>query len=141
MSGQIINPFSSDFKTPSSVYATESIPVAAYALIGITSLTLAYVTLIESTQGDITGPKSPSATSMLPAMSSPLSYFSTKPTSPSMQVSPSPAPSPSPVPASAQPVTPIAEAVPIAEGKPAVGGKTKRKKNKNKNKNKTVHKK
>ena len=136
MSGQIINPFSSDFKNPSSTYSTESIPVAAYALIGITSLTLAYITLIESTQGDITGSKSSSATSMLPSVSSPLSYFS-KPASPSMQVSPSP------VPAQAQAVSsspPMAQAVPIAEGKPSTGGKTKRKKHK-KNKTKSANKK
>ena len=136
MSGQIINPFSSDFRNPSSTYSSESIPVAAYALIGITSLTLAYVTLIESTQGDITGPKSPSATSMLPSISSPFSSFS-KPASPSMQVSPSP------VPASANPVNsspPMAVAVPVSEGKPSTGGKTKRKKHK-KHKNKSAHKK
>lgn len=113
MSGEIINPFSSDFKKSSSTFSSQSIPVVAYALIGITSLTLAYVTLIETTQGDITGAKQPSATSMLPSFVTP----------------PSTVQSPSPVPASAQVASPapMAEAVPIPEEKRSLGGKTKSK--------------
>ena len=116
MSGYIINPFSSDFNPTTSIsFSSESIPIAAYGLIGLTSLTLAYVTLVASSQG---GSKaSPSATSMLPAMFSPKT-----PTPPSMAIST--LGSPSPVTASAQIVnTPIAQAVPINSEKPAIGGK------------------
>jgi hypothetical protein len=126
MAGYIINPFSSDFNPTTSVsYSSEPIPIAAYGLIGITSLTLAYVTLISSVQGATES--NVSATSMLPAV------FST-PSSPSMAVSPfGPSPSPSPVPTSAQPAPsiPMAQAVP-AQPSPtpapqllAKGGKTR----------------
>ena len=135
MSGYITNPFSSDFNPTTSIsFSSESIPIAAYGLIGLTSLTLAYVTLIASSQGG----KSPtgSATSMLPSIFSPKT-----PTSPSMIVSPFG--SPSPVPASAQaassipmaqavPVTPTPEQGPLA--KPAMGGKTRHHKKHHKHK-------
>ena len=132
MSGNIINPLSSDFNPTSSIsFSSESIPIAAYGLIGLTSLTLAYVTLIASSQGG----KSPasSATSMLPSIFSPKT-----PASPSMVVSPF-----GPVTASAQaassipmaqavPVTPTPEQGPLA--KPAMGGKTSRHKKDRKHK-------
>ena len=138
MSGQITNPLSSDFNPTSSIsFSSESIPIAAYGLIGLTSLTLAYVTLIASSQGG----KSPagtasSATSMLPSIFSPKT-----PASPSMIVSPFS--SPSPVPASAQaassipmaqavPVTPTPEQGPLA--KPSQGGKTRHNKKHQKHK-------
>lgn len=71
MSGYILNPFSADFNPTSSVtYSTNGIPILAYGLIGITSLTLAYVTLLEksSSGSSSSGINSPSvsATSMLP---------------------------------------------------------------------------
>ena len=123
MAGYIINPFSSDFNPTTSVsYSSEPIPIAAYGLIGITSLTLAYVTLISSAQGPTES--NVSATSMLPAV------FST-PSSPSMAVSPF-GPSPSPVPTSAEPAPsiPVAQAVPVGSvalpsPNPAKGGKTR----------------
>ena len=70
MSGYIINPYSSDIDPMLSVsYSNQSIPVVAYGLIGITSLTLAYLTLIDSTQTKVSAMTSPSisATSMLPS--------------------------------------------------------------------------
>jgi hypothetical protein len=133
MAGYITNPFSSDFNPTTSIaFSSESIPIAAYGLIGLTSLTLAYVTLVASSQGDSKqssiASATASATSMLPAIFSPKT-----PPSPSMIVSPFGTKSPSPVPASAQVVnTPIAEAVPIKSEKPAFGGKTRNKKHKNK---------
>ena len=98
MAGYIINPFSSDFNPTTSVsYSAEPIPIVAYGLIGLTTLTLAYVTLVaskqESTQPSISSPTT-SATSMLPSIfspkpSQPTSIFSPKtPPSPSMIVSP-----------------------------------------------------
>lgn len=98
MAGYIINPFSSDFNPTTSVsYSAEPIPIVAYGLIGLTTLTLAYVTLVsskpESTQPSISSPTT-SATSMLPSIfsskpSQPSSIFSPKtPQSPSMIVSP-----------------------------------------------------
>ena len=120
MAGYITNPFSSDFNPTTSVsFSSESIPIAAYGLIGLTSLTLAYVTLVASSQGGSKASPmgSASATSMLPAMFSPKT-----PQSPSMAIST--LGSPSPVPTSAQIVnTPIAQAVPINSEKPAFGGK------------------
>jgi len=135
MAGYITNPFSSDFNPSTRIsFSSESIPVAAYGLIGLTSLTLAYVTLVASSQGDLKQPsiasKAASATSMLPAIFSPKT-----PPSPSMVVSPfgTKTPSPSPVPTSAQVVnTPMAEAVPIKSEKASFGGKTRGKKHKHK---------
>jgi hypothetical protein len=49
MSGHIINPFSSDFNPTSSfnLSSNESIPALAYGLIGLTSLTLAYLSFVD----------------------------------------------------------------------------------------------
>lgn len=68
MSGYIVNPFSSDIN-PMQNSPSHSIPVVAYGLIGITSLTLAYLTMIDSTEDKKSGVSSPSisATSMLPS--------------------------------------------------------------------------
>ena len=117
MSGYIINPFSSDFNPTTSIsFSSESIPIAAYGLIGLTSLTLAYVTLVASSQGGSKASPmgSASATSMLPAMFSPKT-----PQSPSMAIST--LGSPSPVTASA-PRTPMA-ATPSKSNKPKVACK------------------
>jgi len=134
MSGQITNPLSSDFNPTSSIsFSSESIPIAAYGLIGLTSLTLAYVTLIASGQGgkSPSGPAS-SATSMLPSIFSPKT-----PASPSMIVSPfgssTSAQAASSIPmAQAVPVTPTPEQGPLA--KPAMGGKTRHNKKHHKHK-------
>jgi hypothetical protein len=68
MSGQIINPFSSDFNPTSSIsFSAEPVPLVAYGLIGITALTLAYVTLVEISQGDSSNV---SAVSLLPKIDS-----------------------------------------------------------------------
>jgi len=68
MSGQIINPFSSDFNPTSSIsFSAEPVPLVAYGLIGITALTLAYVTLVEISQGDSSNV---SAVSLLPKIES-----------------------------------------------------------------------
>lgn len=49
MSGYIIHPYSADFiKTANLSYSIESIPIVAYGFIGITTLTLAYITFLES---------------------------------------------------------------------------------------------
>ena len=128
MSGYIVNPFSSDIN-PLQSDSSQTIPVAAYGLIGITSLTLAYLTMIDSSQEkkkDITSP-SISATSMLPS-----NIFDNKSESKESTLLPSP------IAAIANPVTPppIAEAERIEEDKelkPGYGGK-KQKKNKTKNK-------
>jgi len=136
MAGYIINPFSSDFNPTTSVsYSSEPIPIAAYGLIGITSLTLAYVTLISSAQD--AKASGVSATSMLPAVFSPAT-----PSSPSMAVSPfgpSPGPSPSPSPSIpvAQPVTPTPVGTPQPLAKPAMGGKTRHHKKNAKKQKKT----
>jgi hypothetical protein len=148
MSGQIINPFSSDFNPSSSIsFSAEPMPILAYGLIGLTSLTLAYVTLIETTQGDMSAKQSSvSATSMLPSIGSSIGTsfgLSSKPESPSMQVSPfssistdaTTSSNVSPIESSAEIVNrspPLVQAVPITPDKPAIGGKTKRRKNKNK---------
>ena len=49
MSGYIINPFSSEFNPTSSfnLSSHESIPALAYGLIGLTSLTLAYLSFVD----------------------------------------------------------------------------------------------
>jgi hypothetical protein len=49
MSGHIINPFSSEFNPTSSfnLSSHESIPALAYGLIGLTSLTLAYLSFVD----------------------------------------------------------------------------------------------
>lgn len=77
MSGYIINPYSADFKrTVNLSYSIESIPIVAYGLIGITTLTLAYLTFVESagaasksaTEGisSVINSTTKSATSLLP---------------------------------------------------------------------------
>lgn len=69
MSGQIINPFSSDFNPTSSIsFSAEPVPLVAYGLIGLTALTLAYVTLVEISQGESSNV---SAVSLLPKIGSP----------------------------------------------------------------------
>ena len=136
MSGHITNPFSSDFNPTSSIsFSSESIPIAAYGLIGLTSLTLAYVTLIASSQGGASA--SASATSMLPSLFSPKT-----PNSPSMMVSPFGSPSPVTASAQAASTIPVAQAVPVTPtpeqgplAKPSLGGKTRHhKKHHNKHK-------
>jgi len=119
MAGYIINPFSSDFNPTTSVsYSAEPIPIVAYGLIGLTTLTLAYVTLVaskpESAGPSISSPTT-SATSMLPSIFSPKT-----PASPSMVVSPFGTTTTSST--SVQPPT----------AKPTVGGKTRNKKHKHK---------
>lgn len=131
MSGYIVNPFSSDINQMQNIsYSSESIPVVAYGLIGVTSLTLAYLTLIDSTQSKVSGITSPSvsATSMLPS-----GIFTKEPEnkSPSML--------PSPIAALTNPTTPppMAQAEVIKEEnkdlKQGYGGNSKRKKNTTKN--------
>jgi len=129
MSGYIVNPFSSDINPmQNNNNSFQTIPVAAYGLIGITSLTLAYLTMIDSSQDkktDITSP-SVSATSMLPS-----NIFGNKSESKESTILPSP------IAAIANPVTPppMAEAERIEENKelkPGYGGK-KQKKNITKN--------
>lgn len=97
MSGHILNPFSADFNPTSSVtYSTNGIPILAYGLIGITSLTLAYVTLLEKSSGESGGISSPSvsATSMLP-----FNMPSISPTAPAASTAtPSPSVTPTPTP-------------------------------------------
>lgn len=115
MAGYIINPFSSDFNPTTSVsYSAEPIPIVAYGLIGLTTLTLAYVTLIDSMPGSggasISSPTT-SATSMLPSLFSPKT-----PPSPSMFVSP---------------FGPTTSVQPPTE-RTTVGGKTRNKKHKHK---------
>jgi len=126
MSGYIVNPFSSDINQMQNIsYSTESIPVVAYGLIGITSLTLAYLTLIDSTQTKVSGITSPSisATSMLPS-----GIFTKEPENKSSSILPSP------ITALANPTTPppMAQAEVIKEEnkdlKPGYGGNSKRKK-------------
>jgi len=126
MSGYIVNPFSSDINQMQNIsYSTESIPVVAYGLIGITSLTLAYLTLIDSTQTKVSGITSPSisATSMLPS-----GIFTKEPENKSSSILPSP------ITAIANPTTPppMAQAEVIKEEnkdlKPGYGGNSKRKK-------------
>jgi len=66
MSGYIINPFSSDInQLENTSHSSQSIPIVAYGLIGVTSLTLAYLTLIDSTIDKSSS--SMSATSLLPS--------------------------------------------------------------------------
>ena len=68
MSGPIINPFSSDFNPTSSIsFSAEPVPLVAYGLIGLTTLTLAYVTMVEVSQGDNSNV---SAVSLLPKITS-----------------------------------------------------------------------
>ena len=57
MSGYIINPFSSEFNPTSSfnLSSHESIPALAYGLIGLTSLTLAYLSLADFKKPNNTG--------------------------------------------------------------------------------------
>lgn len=126
MSGYIVNPFSSDINQMQNIsYSTESIPVVAYGLIGVTSLTLAYLTLIDSTQTTVSGITSPStsATSMLPS-----GIFTKEPENKSPSILPSP------IAALANPTTPppMTQAEVIKEEnkdlKPGYGGKSKRKK-------------
>ena len=130
MSGYIVNPFSSDIN-PMQSSSSQSIPVVAYGLIGITSLTLAYLTMIDSTQENKSGITSPStsATSMLPS-----GIFTKEPENKSPSILPSP------ITALVNPTTPppMTQAEVIKEEnkdlKPGYGGKSKRKKNKTKNK-------
>lgn len=126
MSGYIVNPFSSDINQMQNIsYSTESIPVVAYGLIGVTSLTLAYLTLIDSTQTTVSGITSPSisATSMLPS-----GIFTKEPENKSSSILASP------ITAIANPTTPppMAQAEVIKEEnkdlKPGYGGNSKRKK-------------
>jgi hypothetical protein len=56
MSGYIINPLSSDYNRTSTISNQESIPMLAYGLIGLTSLTLAYLSLIDFKES-ASGPK------------------------------------------------------------------------------------
>jgi hypothetical protein len=124
MSGYIVNPFSSDIN-PMQSSSSQSIPVVAYGLIGITSLTLAYLTMIDSTQESKSGITSPStsATSMLPS-----GIFTKEPENKSPSILPSP------IAALVNPTTPppMAQAEVIKEEnkdlKPGYGGKSKRKK-------------
>jgi len=124
MSGYIVNPFSSDIN-PMQSSSSQSIPVVAYGLIGITSLTLAYLTMIDSTEEKKSGITSPStsATSMLPS-----GIFTKEPENKSPSIIPSP------IAALVNPTTPppMAQAEVIKEEnkdlKPGYGGKSKRKK-------------
>jgi len=123
MSGYIVNPFSSDIN-PMQSSSSQSIPVVAYGLIGITSLTLAYLTMIDSTEEKKSGITSPStsATSMLPS-----GIFTKEPENKSPSIIPSP------IAALVNPTTPppMAQAEVIKEEnkdlKPGYGGKSKRK--------------
>ena len=126
MSGYIINPFSSDInQLENTSHSSQSIPIVAYGLIGVTSLTLAYLTLIDSTQTTVSGITSPStsATSMLPS-----GIFTKEPENKSPSILPSP------IAALANPTTPppMTQAEVIKEEnrdlKPGYGGKSKRKK-------------
>jgi hypothetical protein len=124
MSGYIVNPFSSDIDPmANTTYSNQSIPVVAYGLIGVTSLTLAYLTLIDSTQTKASSVISPavSATSMLPS-----GIFSkdTKTESPSI---------PNPI---AEEVKPNEKEEEERSQPTGYGGKSKHKKHKNKKKTK-----
>lgn len=126
MSGYIVNPFSSDIDPMANTsYSNQSIPVVAYGLIGITSLTLAYLTFIDSTQENKSGITSPStsASSMLPS-----GIFTKEPENKSQSMLPSP------IAALVNPTIPppMAQAEVTKEEnkdlKPGYGGKSKRKK-------------